>query len=379
MTPKEQELGNLLDKIADELNITPTMMDKAVSSYEAVGKWIGDGLDYDVVIKPQGSMNLGTVIRPIDDTDDYDMDLVCLLKNGYSLTSENLKKIVGDRLKENNTYNQKLEKEGKRCWTMHYDEFHMDILPCSPKYKVYIPVVSTEIRLTHKLENEEYIDKYSNPEAYHDWFVDRMTRRNLVEKSSVYAKSDTEIDKVPTYQRRTTLQKSIQLLKRHRDILFADNNDNAPISIIITTLAAWVYNGESNVYEALRNIIEKMPEHIEYRNGEYLIPNPVMEEENFADKWNKNPQKSKAFFEWLSVAKKDLIENPITFAGIDVIGDELMKHLGAAPVKRALNKYGDETRNSRDKGTLYVNGVMGGLGSASDLATKVKGHTFFGL
>ena len=166
MTHKEQGLGNLLDRIADELNITPTMMEKAIQSYQAVGEWIGDGLDYEVVIKPQGSMNLGTVIRPIDDSDDYDMDLVCLLKDGYKLPSEQLKKIVGDRLKENRTYQKMLEKEGKRCWTMQYDEFHMDILYCSSKDKVYLPDVSTAIRLTHKLDNGLYIDKYSSKDYY---------------------------------------------------------------------------------------------------------------------------------------------------------------------------------------------------------------------
>ena len=36
MECKEQELSKILEYIADELNITPTMMDKAVSSYEAV-------------------------------------------------------------------------------------------------------------------------------------------------------------------------------------------------------------------------------------------------------------------------------------------------------------------------------------------------------
>lgn len=107
--------------------------------------------------------------------------------------------------------------------------------------------MSTAIRLTHKLDNGLYIDKYSDPEAYHDWFVNRMTGRNLVDKSFVYAERNTEIDKVPTYKQRTTLQKAIQLLKRHRDIMFAGCEDNAPISIIITTLAAWAYNGESNV------------------------------------------------------------------------------------------------------------------------------------
>jgi hypothetical protein len=378
MTHKEQGLGNLLDRIADELNITPTMMEKAIQSYQAVGEWIGDGLDYEVVIKPQGSMNLGTVIRPIDDSDDYDMDLVCLLKDGYKLPSEQLKKIVGDRLKENRTYQKMLEKEGKRCWTMQYDEFHMDILPCSSKDKVYLPDVSTAIRLTHKLDNGLYIDKYSDPEAYHDWFVNRMTGRNLVDKSFVYAERNTEIDKVPTYKQRTTLQKAIQLLKRHRDIMFAGCEDNAPISIIITTLAAWAYNGESNVFDVLRNILSKMPKHIKQQDGMYYILNPVMEEENFADKWNENRKKADAFFSWLAAAKSDLLENPLSFAGIDAIGNELMNRLGEAPVKRALNKHGIDTKNSRSKGTLYVNGTMGGLGAATTSAVKVKEHTFFG-
>ena len=30
MTDKQREIGNILSKIADELNITPTMYDKAV-------------------------------------------------------------------------------------------------------------------------------------------------------------------------------------------------------------------------------------------------------------------------------------------------------------------------------------------------------------
>ena len=46
MTDQEKILGMLLSRIADEINITSTMQDKAVSSYTAVGKWIGDCLLY---------------------------------------------------------------------------------------------------------------------------------------------------------------------------------------------------------------------------------------------------------------------------------------------------------------------------------------------
>ncbi|HAT56933.1 MAG TPA: nucleotidyltransferase, partial [Veillonellaceae bacterium] len=124
MGNREKAIGELLSKIADELNITSTMQDKAVQSYHAVGDWIGRGIDYDVKIMPQGSMNLGTIIKPIDDSDDYDIDLVCLLEDGQQLEAEKIKEIIGDRLKNNTTYKMKMRREGKRCWTLDYEEFH---------------------------------------------------------------------------------------------------------------------------------------------------------------------------------------------------------------------------------------------------------------
>ena len=380
MMYRQQELSVFLDRIADELNITDTMMERAVNSYEAVGKWIGGGINFEVCIKPQGSMNLGTVVRPIDDSDDYDMDLVCLLKDGYDLNSYDIKNIVGDRLKENDTYRKKLEKEGKRCWTIQYNEFHMDILPCVPKEKFDLSNVSTAIRLTHKLDNGVYTPKYSNPEAYHDWFVNRMNlQQYLQENNTAYMQRDTDIEKVPTYKRRTTLQKAIQLLKRHRDMMFKDNDDNAPISIIITTLAALSYDGDDNVYTTLSKIIQKMPVYIDKTNGKYNIPNPVMIEENFANKWNETPAKATAFYKWLSSVQKDILEDPLKLVGIDVIANSLKQHLGDAPIKRALNKYGEEMKSIRDKGNLYVNGLTGGLSVANTASsTLVKGHTFFG-
>lgn len=152
MTEKEKQLGTWLSQIADELNITPTMLDKAVKSYTAVGTWLSDGIPYDVKITPQGSMNLGTVVRPITEKDEYDVDLVCLLKNGSTLPLSRIKSLVGDRLKAHGTYRQMLEEEGKRCWTMQYDEFHMDILPCVPKNNYYVEPYLTAIKLTHKNE-----------------------------------------------------------------------------------------------------------------------------------------------------------------------------------------------------------------------------------
>lgn len=221
MNTKERLLGMVLDQIADELNISDAMYDKAVSGYKAVGEWLGEGIPLDVVVFPQGSMNLGTVIRPIDDRDDYDLDLVCLLKNGMNNQARTIKHLVGNRLKEHKSYAAKMQKEGRRCWTLDYEEFHMDILPCVPNGRRYSSPGQTVIDLTDKDKRTGvYTFQQSDPSAYHDWFVDRA--RPLAKLMNEAQAKTAEIKPVPSNASRwkTPLQKSIQLLKRHRDIMF---------------------------------------------------------------------------------------------------------------------------------------------------------------
>lgn len=379
MTEKEKQLGVWLSQIADELNITETMLNRAVSSYEAVGKWLSDGITLDVKIEAQGSMGLGTVTRPISDADEYDVDLVCLLKNGGNLPPAQIKRIVGDRLKAHGTYRNMLEREGKRCWTMQYDEFHMDILPCVPKDLFYVEPHWTDIRLTHKNESGDYGTRFSNPHAYRVWFEGRMKDILHIERANYSSRCNVDIAKVPTYKVRTPLQKVIQLLKRHRDILFQNNDADAPISIIITTLAARAYDGEANVYEALCNIVEKMPQFIEKRDGKYWIVNPVIQEENFADKWNENPNKPAAFMYWLQRVRKDLISDPLGCFGQDSLANLYKQVLGKEPVERAVCAIGNATRTARKNGNLYINGLAGGLTTTPTVKSKpVKEHTFFG-
>lgn len=379
MTQQEQALGVLLSKIADELNISQTMQEKAIKSYTAVGQWLGDGIPYDVKIMPQGSMNLGTVIRPIDDRDDYDMDLVCLLRNGRQLPLAEIKSTVGNRLKEHKVYARLLEKEGRRCWTMQYEEFHMDILPCVPRLTYFIEPHFTDIKLTHKISEGWYVEKFSNPYAYHIWFEKRMMDILMVQKREFAAKNQVEIDKVPTYRMRTPLQKVVQLLKRHRDLCFQQDSNDAPISIIITTLAALAYNGETDVYEALCNILANIPKYVQCRDGVFWVENPVMKEENFADKWEAEPNKRIAFFKWLARAQKELITDPLSCYGINTVAEQYKRALGQAPVERAVKSMGSDALTARHGGSLYVSGLNGGLNISQQKGSKpVKEHTFFG-
>lgn len=379
MDEKSNQLNILLKRVVDEIRITPSMLDKAESSYKAVGQWLTDGIP-DATITPQGSINLGTTIKPVSDIDDYDIDLVCLLKKSQNYEAKTIKHKVGNRLKENKRYLTKIneEGEGKRCWKMQYDEFHMDILPCVPKTE-YIEPFLTEIRLTHKISSNVYEDRFSNPYGYKKWFESRMKEILKIEKDAYAKKKNTRVEDVPTFRVCTPLQMAIQLLKRHRDICFEHDSDNSPISVIITTLAAKAYNGEENLYLAICNILNHMEEYIEIRDGIYWIANPVSEEENFADKWQIYPKRKDAFYGWLKKAKRDFITLPMNTAGIDSIASELEKILGEAPVKRAVKKYADDMYKARANGELYVSGLTGGLTTKeSSGSTLVKKHNFYG-
>ena len=122
MNEKQEMLNRYLVKIAEKLDISETMREKAEHSYESVGLWLQDCEQCKKnKIMPQGSFYLGTVIRPVTDNDEYDIDLICLLEETKNLSACEIKNIVGDRLKEHGSYKNMLKPEGKRCWTLEYE------------------------------------------------------------------------------------------------------------------------------------------------------------------------------------------------------------------------------------------------------------------
>ncbi len=94
---------------------------------------------------------------------------------------------------------------------------------------------------------------------------------------------------------KTPLQRAVQILKRHRNFHFQNDQDNKPASIIITTLAAKAYRNQEDLCDALVEMIRDMPRFIESCNGKWSVVNPVDPEENFADKWNEDPELASAF------------------------------------------------------------------------------------
>lgn len=329
----------ILREIAEELDIPPTKYKEAVERYTAVGRWLEAGTYPGVQgiphVHPQGSFRLGTVVRPIRQgiECEYDIDLVCLLNALAGMTPATLKHMVGQRLKDHETYKNMLDDEGRRCWTLNYAEqdgigFHLDTLPCIPKPishpDIHPKYAAQAIDLTNRHDDKKtYSWGKGNPAGYADWFADRQrvsfTRIAALRKREIQAKYSrvfARVDDVPDQLVRTPLQRAVQILKRHRDVRFAGHRDEAdkPLSVIITTLAALAYGQESDVYSTLANFLDSIVRYqdtgiIRCLNDRWVIPNPVQRDENFADRWNDpESRKADAFFQWINWVREDLDE-----------------------------------------------------------------------
>jgi len=324
-----------LEALAKALEIPSTRYEQAEKSYKSLGDWLhrdaSSVRDHDPDVFVQGSFRLGTVIRPLTDDEEYDVDCACSLRrlSKLDLSQHDLKDMLGQEIKlyRRSKGIQKPVHEGRRCWRLEYADgaqFHMDIVPCIPNAEdqrlllearsLDATYADTAIAIT---DNEEaaydvITDDWprSNPRGYAEWFKSRMGDVFLRRRQQILEEMRAEgvtasVEDIPTYRVRTPLQSAIMILKRHRDTTFADDPTDKPISIIISSLAAHAYQGEETIGYALLSILSRMEEAIEHDGTKYVIKNPTDALENFADKWEEHPERADAFFGWLKQARED--------------------------------------------------------------------------
>lgn len=414
----KMEINDYLEELGKELDITKTEHENIVKSYEAVGDWLSKESSslakYSPKILPQGSFMLGTIVRPVNEDDDIDIDLVCKLeKKPISWTQKDLKKEVGERLKSNADYNRMIydfkngenyNYGGRRCWTLKYSDqvgYHMDILPAlSDEDLIFLmernfsfsedfdieEVKKLAIRITDMEKDNYDIDTNvenwhkSNPFGYAIWFFDKAvtsTRKMFYLNESVDPVRAFENKKLP-------LQRVVQLLKRHRDIMFSSDkfeSDDKPISVIITTLAAKAYDNSENVIDAYTNIVRKMRNYISDINPitgkiEKWVQNPVNNLENYADKWSEVKQKEDYFYLWLDKLEEDLDRLSKTLGkGQDMLFESFSDMYGNNVSKKTFSNIGERKRLSRENGNLFMATGTGLLGSSG---VEVKKHGFEG-
>ena len=381
---KRQAFG-FLERVGDQLQPTPTQLERAERAYNAIGQWLADdpGL-IDAQIYAQGSIAHGTANKPIG-RNEQDVDLI-LLTPRYTplLPPSEPKRLVGQRLAAHDRYRTMLE-EMPRCWRLNYSgDFHLDITPS---------IRNPECFNGGELVPDKNVRKWkpSNPKGFRDLFARRAAMQPLpkAREQRGITLDKAEVEPFPAKSSaKGILRVTVQILKRDRDIQFLNDDQGlAPLSIIITALSSRAYEwcvthySYDNEFDLLCDTVRAMPWFIEepVENGRHiwLISNETTAGENFAEKWNKDPRRATSFYDWHARVLMDL-DSLAEISGLDQIAEYLGGILGESPVRGAMDSLNRDIGEARESKRLYVAPAIGITTSAVSKATPVKANTFFG-
>ena len=255
----------------------------------------------------------------------------------------------------------------------------MDVVPAVNR-NTYIDITD------HDEDADTYDYIGSNPKGYIEWFNSKKAERrkvlveNYYEENRAVIKHSVNVEKIKEYHLKTPLQKAIQILKRHRDIMFKDDTKHLkPISIIITTIAADLYKNEDNIVDTLANFLNNAEMYIIDRKigSEYHIDNPTFtggDVENFAEKWNDHSDRAEAFFKWLNKAKHDLIDNRIYGLFRPQLAENFSQALGAATTRNVFNEIAKEDRAAIENQSKKIDTTTGAISSSGSVSIPRSHH-----
>lgn len=252
MAKNNQEFADFL---RDEVNLNPRQIERLETAVGGVNSYLKDNLHGYQTMEKQGSYALGTLIKPVDDNDEYDADIQIVMNPNPQWEPKDYVNEINRTLSGNKVYADKLRLK-TRCVTVDYvRDFHLDAVPrvtFSGKHYVCN-------RADNKFEE-------TDGDGYRNWFNEknRITGGNL--------------------------KRAVRLLKHLRD----HKNSFSAKSILLTTLAGNTIRvsdkgtvAVSTVADTLETVLSRMNGYLQQHPNMPVIKNPVLSTEDFNRHWDQ--------------------------------------------------------------------------------------------
>ena len=244
----EQYFGEFL---SEHVNLNQTRLDRLNDHVSAVSGYLANNLTGYQGVERQGSHALGTMIKPVQDGQEYDADLLLLMEYQPEQGASTYIEDVYACLREHRQY-QTLAHRKTRCVMLDYaGDVHLDIVPC-------ISFGGTQLICNRDTGEFEPTDGT----GYRDWFNDK--NRN----------TDGNLKRVT------------RLLKYMRD---HKGNFTAP-SVLLTTLIGNTVDGTGefgSVPDGLHTVMGKIDAFLQANPQMPVITNPALPDEDFNRKWDQ--------------------------------------------------------------------------------------------
>ena len=243
------------DFLRDEVNLNQRRLDRLETAVGAVNNHLKANLVGYQRMDKQGSYALGTLIKPVDDNDEYDADIQIVMNPNPKWEAKDYVDQVNRTLAGNKTYADKLRLKN-RCVTVDYaGDFHLDTVP-----RV---TINGKHYVCNRIENKF---EETDGTGYRDWF----NEKNRITGGK--------------------LKRVVRLLKHLRD----DKNSFTAKSILLTTLAGNTIKPSDEGAEAvntdadtLETVLTRMNDYLQQHPNMPAIKNPVLPTETFNRHWDQ--------------------------------------------------------------------------------------------
>ncbi len=255
----ESAFKNFLEKT---VNLNQTRYDMAVAAQETMRKLLKNNSifgDKFIDLRPQGSFRQETIIKPVDEDAEFDVDLLFEMKEVDGWDPASYLKKLADEIRKLERYKDLVDTHGKtRCVTIDYEsDFHIDLVPS-------ITLNDGRQMVMNKTVNTFEV---TDGDGYAQWFEDR---------SKITGNK--------------YLIKTVRLIKYIRDAEGAFEVK----SVLLTTLLGNLVSStdiQSRDYPDLPTafliLITRLDEYLQANPTMRPVANPVLPSEHFNRHWDQ--------------------------------------------------------------------------------------------
>jgi hypothetical protein len=405
--PFLNRIDAILAEIAFSVQLPPSLHGKAVDRYEAVRNHLEatSSIFHDQIehFYPQGSMAIDATISNRGTDDEYDLDIIAQL--GERFRSMSPIEILTELEKGLTGYRGLTVVRQTRCVTIYYaDQMHLDI---SPSLRDVGTLERQSVIMHAKGPKASFDDQEVPMNAYGfgEWYIERTPtelkvveafKRRWEDAERRRVKADADVDDVPLQteflvKSNTTL--ALQLIKRFRNVRYADRSGRMPPSVMLSYFAAVAARPGSSLTEALLRITKWIINDIDQatiRNQKLRVENPVYSDDVFTDRWPDTIDQQKRF----AADLRDLVRGIERALKGEMLPTELQDWLremfGDRVVTKAVDQMAMQTRLAAEhgrqgytkRGSILVPAapVVITSSQSSAYASPVQGsrHTYFG-
>tara|TARA_R110001606_G_scaffold8258_7_gene36185 strand:+ start:2453 stop:3697 length:1245 start_codon:yes stop_codon:yes gene_type:complete len=400
--PFDDPLDRILAEIALSAQLPPSLHRKAGGRYAAVRAHLEVDAAFAEQIEhfyPQGSMAIDATISNRGTDDEYDLDIVSQL--GGRFRQMDPLAILVELERALKDYPVKKVVRQSRCVTLYYaDSMHLDITPGLRCYGT----LDRQSYITHakgptSSPDDRFVDmnafgfaewyrgrtplEYRMAKAFHDHWLN-------LEASTVRA--DAEVDEVPDqcdFVVKNTATLALQLVKRFRNICYANYDGRIPPSVMLSYYAGMASKSDSTLSEMVIRLANWIIGDIQQasRHGQKLhVANPICENDVFTDRWPGTILQQEEFAGYLTELVTGLEAAKHGNTSADKLMEWLRDRFGDRVVTSAADRMADEIgagvqsadqRYTRKGGLLLPTaGIV--AATASPSIVKAQPHSFYG-